>query len=180
MDHSQNRPPSLQLQLPTPAADHSTAAARQRRPAAVKDTEAFVVDLQMPEVDAQVVGGEERLLVGVDADGVDVIHVGVAELPPRTRIHRQPHRRPPRHLPGHRRSVSGGRRVTSAPTAAPAGGAQTERQWRTEGHIGDTDGGSVETETEGPSVLGLLLGTGCGVENSAGSQHKEWINMTPK
>ena len=45
----------------------------------LKDTEAAVGDLQVPQVDPEVICGDVRLEVGVDRDGVDVVGVGVGE-----------------------------------------------------------------------------------------------------
>lgn len=44
-----------------------------------KDTEAAVGDLQVPQVHPEVVSRDERLEVGVDRDGVDVVGVRIAE-----------------------------------------------------------------------------------------------------
>ena len=56
-----------------------------------QDTEATVCDLQVPQVDPEVVGGDVGLEVGVDGDGVDVVGVCVAEDTPRRRLHHQVH-----------------------------------------------------------------------------------------
>lgn len=57
----------------------------------MQDTEAAVGDLQVPQVDAQVVGGQVRLVVAVYRDGVDVVSVSVCEHTPRARLHHQVH-----------------------------------------------------------------------------------------
>ncbi len=57
----------------------------------VDNVEALVGDLHVPEVDAQVVGGEVRLRVRVDGDGVDVVRVGVGEDAARRGLHHQLH-----------------------------------------------------------------------------------------
>lgn len=44
-----------------------------------EDTEATVGDLQVPQVHPEIIGGDERLKVRVDRDGVDVVGVGIAE-----------------------------------------------------------------------------------------------------
>lgn len=59
--------------------------------AAFKDTEAAVGDLQVPEVDAEVVCRQIRLVVAVDRDGVDMIGVSVGKHPPGTGLHHQVH-----------------------------------------------------------------------------------------
>lgn len=47
----------------------------------LKDTEAAISDLQVPQVHPEVISGDERLKVGVDRDGVDVVGVGIAKYP---------------------------------------------------------------------------------------------------
>lgn len=42
-----------------------------------KRTEGLVGDVEIPEVDAEVVGAHVRFAVRIDADGVDVVRVGV-------------------------------------------------------------------------------------------------------
>lgn len=69
----------------------------QRAP---KDTEAPIGDLQVPEVDAQVVGRQVRGVVAVDGDGVDVVGVRVGERPARAGLHHQVHGLQRGHLPG--------------------------------------------------------------------------------
>lgn len=54
-----------------------------------KDTEALVGDLQVPQVDPEVVGGDVGLEVRVHRDGVDVVGVGVTEHTPRCCLHHQ-------------------------------------------------------------------------------------------
>lgn len=56
-----------------------------------KDTEAAVGDLQVPQVHPEVVGGDERLEVGVDGDGVDVVGVRIAENASGRRLDHQVH-----------------------------------------------------------------------------------------
>ena len=56
-----------------------------------KDTEAAVRDLQVPEVDSEVVRGDEGLQVGVDGDGVDVVGVSVTEHPSGCGLNHQVH-----------------------------------------------------------------------------------------
>jgi hypothetical protein len=43
----------------------------------VDDVEGLVLDVEIPEVDAQVVGADKGLAVAVDGDAVDVVGVGV-------------------------------------------------------------------------------------------------------
>lgn len=50
-------------------------------------TKALIGDLQVPEIDAQLIGGNVRLLVAVDADRVDMKGVSIGELPPQTGLH---------------------------------------------------------------------------------------------
>lgn len=52
-----------------------------------KLTKALISDLQIPEVDAQLIGANVRLLVAVHADGVDMKGVSVGELPPEAGLH---------------------------------------------------------------------------------------------
>lgn len=42
-----------------------------------KRTETLVTDVEVPEVDAEIIGRDVRFTVGVDGDGVDVISMGV-------------------------------------------------------------------------------------------------------
>lgn len=63
-----------------------------------EDTEAAVGDLQVPQVDPQVVGGDERLEVRVDRDGVDVVGVCIAENTSGCSLDHQIHRLQHRHL----------------------------------------------------------------------------------
>lgn len=57
----------------------------------IKDTEAAVGDVQVPEVDPQVIGWHVGLVVGVDRDGVDVVGVGVGKHSPGAHLHHQVH-----------------------------------------------------------------------------------------
>lgn len=43
----------------------------------VDNVEALVLDIQVPEIDAQVVAADVRLAIAVDRDAVDVVGVGV-------------------------------------------------------------------------------------------------------
>ncbi len=52
-----------------------------------QDTEASVGEVQVPQIDPEVIGGQIRLVVAVDGDGVDVVGVSVGVNPPRTRLH---------------------------------------------------------------------------------------------
>lgn len=56
-----------------------------------KDTEAAVGDLEVPQVDAEVVCGQIRLVVTVDWDRVDMIGVSVGEYPAGTGFHHEVH-----------------------------------------------------------------------------------------
>jgi hypothetical protein len=46
-----------------------------------KDTEALVGDIHVPEVDTEVISGDERLLVAVDRHRIDVVGVRVGKHP---------------------------------------------------------------------------------------------------
>lgn len=63
-----------------------------------EDTEATVGDLQVPQVHPEVIGGDERLKVRVDGDGVDVVGVGIAEHTLGCSLNHQVHRLQHRHL----------------------------------------------------------------------------------
>lgn len=63
----------------------------QTRPTTQR-TEGLVVDLEVPEVDAQVVGRDERLPVRVHRQRVDVVRVRVGEAPLVGRRHHAPRR----------------------------------------------------------------------------------------
>lgn len=63
-----------------------------------EDTEATVGDLQVPQVHPEVVGGDERLKVRVDRDGVDVVGVGIAEHTSGCSLNHQVHRLQHGHL----------------------------------------------------------------------------------
>ena len=52
----------------------------------IKLTEALVGDVEMPQVDSQVVCRDERFLVAVDGDGVDVVGVGIGKDLPGVRL----------------------------------------------------------------------------------------------
>lgn len=71
---------------------------QKKKASAFKDTEAAVGDLQVPEVDAEVVRGQIRLVVAVDRDGVDMVGVSVGEHPPGTGFHHEVHGYQHRHL----------------------------------------------------------------------------------
>lgn len=64
----------------------------------MKDTEAAIGDLQVPQVHPEIVSRDERLEVGVDRDGVDVVGVGVAEHPSGCSLNHQVHGLQHRHL----------------------------------------------------------------------------------
>lgn len=64
----------------------------------MQDAEAAIGDLQVPQVDAKVVGRQVRLVVAVDRDGVDVVSVGVGKNAAGTRLHHQVHGSEHRHL----------------------------------------------------------------------------------
>lgn len=66
-----------------------------------KDTEAAVIDAEVPQVDPQVIGRQVSLTVAVDADGVDVIRVCVCKNSTRRRLHQQIHRPQDRNLREH-------------------------------------------------------------------------------
>lgn len=57
----------------------------------IEDTEAAIGDLQIPQVYPEVIGGDERLKVRVDRDGVDVVGVCVAEYTPGCSLNHQIH-----------------------------------------------------------------------------------------
>lgn len=69
-----------------------------RRFSSGKDTEAAVGDLQVPQVHPEVVGGDERLEIGVDGDRVDVVGVRIAENASGRRLDHQVHGLQHRHL----------------------------------------------------------------------------------
>lgn len=44
----------------------------------INDIEALILDVQIPEVDAQIVAADVRLAVAVDGDAVDVVGMGIS------------------------------------------------------------------------------------------------------
>ena len=56
-----------------------------------EDTKAAVSDLQVPEVDAKVIGRQVGLTVAVDRDGVDVVGVRVSKHSSGAGLHHQVH-----------------------------------------------------------------------------------------
>jgi len=74
---------------------------------AVKDTEALIAEGQVPQVDAKVVGRDERLLVAVDGQWVDMVGVCIGVDAPRAGLHHGVGRHKRRHEEtGYRRRVS--------------------------------------------------------------------------
>lgn len=49
----------------------------------VDDVEALILDVKVPEIDAEVVAADEGLSVAIDGDAVDVVGVGVGVRSPR-------------------------------------------------------------------------------------------------